>query len=139
MERKQEILDFIKSKKLMALSTINEEGRPEAAVVGFSETDEFQLIFGTSNKSRKYRNLQDNSNVAVVIGWDWPQTVQYEGVARELTGTEAEKYSEIYYAKSPKARPHHEHEDQRYFLIEPKWLRLTDLSATPWDIVELKF
>lgn len=139
MNRQPEILEFIKSKSLMTVSSVNTDGSPQSALVGFGETDSFQLIFGTSNTSRKYANLQHNPKVAVVVGWDGPKTVQYEGVARELMGGEADKYAELYFTKSPSARKQKHLEDHRYFLVEPTWVRLTDLSVKPWDIVELTF
>lgn len=140
MDRKPEILTFIKSKSLMVVSSIAADGSVQSALVGFGETDSFQLIFGTSNASRKYSNILHNPRVAVVIGWDGPKTVQYEGVARELSGQEADEYSELYFAKNPRARrQYEERDDNRYFLIEPMWVRLTDLSVEPWDVVELKF
>lgn len=123
----------------MTISSVDSAGQPQAALVGFGETDKFQLIFGTSNGSRKYSNLIKNPNVAVVIGWDGPRTVQYEGTARELTGAETAKYADGYYAKNPSARKYKDLADQSYFLVDPKWLRYTDLSSEPWDIVELEF
>jgi pyridoxine/pyridoxamine 5'-phosphate oxidase len=139
MKQREEILAFIASKSLMTISSLGSDGKPQAAVVGFGQTEEFQLVFGTSNLSRKYANIKNSPNVAVVIGWDGPQTVQYEGVAREITGPEAEKYSERYFAKNPHARKNKELPDQCYILVDPAWLKLTDLSVTPWDVVELRF
>ncbi len=139
MERKSEIIDFIKSNSLMTISSVSATGQPQAALVGFGETDSFQLIIGTSNVSRKYSNILKNPNVAVVIGGNGPKTVQYEGTAREISGAEADKYSEIYFTKSPSARQHNELPTERYFLIEPHWIRYTIVSSDPWDIVELKF
>jgi pyridoxine/pyridoxamine 5'-phosphate oxidase len=139
MKQREDILAFIASKSLMTISSLNRDGEPQAAVVGFGQTDEFQLVFGTSNLSRKYANIKNNPNVAVVIGWDGPKTVQYEGVAHEITGAEAEKYSELYYAKNPHARKNKELPGERYIRVNPRWLKLTDLSTTPWDVVELTF
>jgi len=140
MERKPEILEFIKSKSLMTLSSINSSDKPEAALIGFGETNEFQLICGTSNASRKYANITKNPKVAVVIGLgDGLTTVQYEGTARELEGAEIDTYTELYFAKYPVARRHKELGGERYFLIEPTWLRYTDISTKPWDVVELNF
>ena len=112
----------------MVLSTVNQEGQPESAVVGFGETDDLELIFGTSQLSRKAKNISQNDRVAVVIGWTNEGTLQYEGTARLLTGSEAEKYAEIYYQKSPGSRRYRDDPNERYFLITPGWLRFSQLQ-----------
>lgn len=136
---KSQILEFMSARQLMTVSSINSVGKPQAAVVGFGQNDQFQLIFGTSSKSRKYANIVANPNVAVVIGWDGPQTVQYEGVARVLEGAEATKLAEHYYANNPVASKNGQQADERIILVEPRWLRLTDLRHKPWAITEIKF
>ncbi len=123
----------------MTISTISPAGTPQAAVVGFGETESFQIIFGTSNTSRKYANIMADPHVALVIGWDGTQTIQYEGKARELSGDEMQVMSEIYFAKHIEARKYRELADQRYFVVEPSWLRYSDLAHYPWDIVEVSF
>ena len=136
---KPQILKFIQSNTLMVLSTINATGSSSSALVGFGETDSFQLIFGTSNTSRKYANILVYPKVSAVIGWGDSRTVQYEGIGRELSGSEVDKYSEVYFTKTPSARQYKHLDDERYFLIQPTWIRYTDLSVDPWDITELKF
>ena len=66
--------------------------------------DDLELIFDTFTSSRKYKNLQKNNNVSFVIGWDDNITVQYEGIAQEVKGEEAEKYKQIYWEKNPEAK-----------------------------------
>ena len=127
----------MQSKSLMTISSLNADGAPQAAVVGVGVTDDLELVFGTSNQSRKYGNITRNPKVAAVIGWDGPQTVQYEGEARELSGEEAEKYSELYYEKNPQALKHKGRPDQTYFLVKPTWVRYTDLRTDPWTKVVL--
>jgi pyridoxine/pyridoxamine 5'-phosphate oxidase len=139
MDRKREILSYIKEQLLAVVSTVNSRGMPESAVVGFGETDDFELIFGTYNTSRKYKNIQANPRVSFVIGWVNGKTVQYEGVARELEGEEAYKYVELYFRKNPNSLKYKDHPEERYFLVAPKWLRYTDLKQEPWDVVELDF
>src|ERR1700757_5048617 len=75
---KDSILEFIADYSLCVISTVGQDAKPEAAIVGFSHTEQLELIIGTSNKSRKYANLLQNSHVAIVIG-DEIGEVQYEG------------------------------------------------------------
>jgi general stress protein 26 len=139
MDKQHKILDFIKTKELMVISTVSSDGRPEAAVVGFGQTDSLHLIFGTSNTSRKYRNLKTDPHVACVIGWDDSRTVQLEGTAREISGDEEQRYCDMYYTKSPAALRFKDMPDERHFLIEPTWIRYTDDATEPWTIIEITF
>lgn len=135
---KTEILGFIKTKIHAVVSTVNEHGQPQAALVGFGETDDFQIIMGTSKNSRKYRNLQKNSKVGMVIGWDEEYiTVQIDGTARELEKAEWDKYLETYHAKVPSAIHYSKKPDQTYFLITPSWVRYSDLSGEEELITEI--
>lgn len=139
MKNRDEILAFMQSKTLMTISSLNEKGTPQAAVVGVGVTDDFRLVFGTSNTSRKYKSITARPSVAAVIGWDGPETVQYEGEARELKGVEADELSELYFAHNPMARKFKDNPDQAYFVVQPTWLRYTNLASHPWDITELSF
>lgn len=136
---KPQILDFIKLQSLAVLSTIGEDGRPQAAVIGFGQTDDFELLFGTDDFSRKYRNMQANPAVALVIGGESGQTVQYEGVAEELSRDDLQLVRDNYWRKTPLAEKYDANDSQRYFIVRPKWLRYTDLKKTPREIVELEF
>ncbi len=135
----QLILDFIRKHKLAVLSTVSSEGNPEAAAIGFGETDDLELIFHTSINFRKYANLQKSGKVAFVIGWDEAMTVQYEGTARELSVDDLEKCKEMYFEKNPAARKWTDKPDIRFFKVIPRWIRYTDLNTRPWTIHELAF
>jgi pyridoxine/pyridoxamine 5'-phosphate oxidase len=138
MQDRQRILQFINEHPLMVISTLNSHNMPESAVVGFGETESFELIFGTDINTRKAQNILANGNVSVVIGWDGAGTIQYEGVARKLEGEEVNKYSAIYFEKVPKSRRHKDIAGETYFLIEPKWLRYTEVAIEPWRITEIQ-
>lgn len=139
MDAKREIFEFLQGNPLGVISTVDSEGRPESAVVGFGQTGDLELIFGTDNLSRKYRNLQERPEVAFVIGWgEEGVTVQYEGAVRELAGEEAERYAEMYFAKVPAARKYQNESTNRYFLVKPRWVRLSDTNPDPWRIIEFR-
>jgi general stress protein 26 len=136
----QEFLyNFIKHHKLAVVSTLSKESKPEAALVGFAISENLEIVFDTVKTSRKYKNLLRNPAVAVVIGWDNETTVQYEGVAEELTGPEADHYKEIYFEVYPDGReraktwPHIVH-----FKITPKWIRYSNFND-PVVIEEMDF
>ncbi|HSW99859.1 MAG TPA: pyridoxamine 5'-phosphate oxidase family protein [Patescibacteria group bacterium] len=139
MDEKTFVLDFIKKQKLATISTVNENAKPEAAVIGFGQTNNLELIFGTNNSSRKYKNVVKNSSVAFVIGWDEGATVQFEGIASELNDDDLPLIRDSYWSKSPDAEKYYEDEGQRYFRVRPTWIRYTDLKKEPWNIIVLEF
>lgn len=141
MELKDRILNFMRTERLTVISTIDAEGnKPEAACIAFAELDTLELIFGTSNKTRKYKNITTNPNVSFVIGWsDEKGTIQYEGIARELEGEEAIVHGKILADKNENARAFLTNESQRYFLVRPNWIRLVDKAAVPEERLELSF
>ena len=83
----------------MALSTIAKDGRPQTAIVGFGQTENLELIFGTPVNTRKAKNITKDPRISSVIGWDMTSTLQYEGEAHLLEGDDIEKYTEIYFEK----------------------------------------
>lgn len=139
-EQKKKVLEFIRSQELGVISAVTPAGLPEAAVIGISEMDDLSLIFGTFNTYRKYKNIKANQNVAFVIGWG-NATIQYEGVARELEGSEREEAKQIHTKKSPHSAKFGDLAEQHFFKVTPKWIRYTDYSrdSVYGDVFELKF
>ncbi len=133
------VLDFIKCHTIAVLSTVTPDCIPESAAIEYGETDNLELIFDVSTKFRKYQNLQKNTNVSVVIGWDQDITVQYEGKAFLLKGEELATYKTFYFRKNPDAQKWEKSPDIRYFKIIPTWIRYTDLNKKPWYIEEMTF
>jgi uncharacterized pyridoxamine 5'-phosphate oxidase family protein len=101
---KEFIYDVIKNHKLAVISTVSETGKPESALVGFAVSKNLELIFDTVKTSRKYKNLINNPAVAVVIGWDDEITIQFEGLANEITGEKDDYLKETYFEVYPDGR-----------------------------------
>jgi pyridoxine/pyridoxamine 5'-phosphate oxidase len=139
MNLKDYIYNFLNVHPLAVMSTVQANGGPQAAVVGFGQTKDLEILIGTYNSSRKYKNLTMNSAVALVIGWDNGETIQYEGNARKLRSDELDLIRDNYWVKNPQAEAYHQNSGERYFIITPTWIRYTDLKVEPWDIKELKF
>jgi general stress protein 26 len=136
VDKKKIILEFIKKEKLAVLATVGEI-TPESSVLEFGETDSLEIILDMFTASRKYKNMKANPNVSLVIGWDEDITIQYEGVAEELSGKEKTQHQEIYWKKNPKAKRWADREGITYFKITPKWIRYSDLNVHPWKIFEI--
>ena len=139
MDKKKKILDFLNGLLLGVLSTVNEQNKPESAVMGFGVMDNLELFFGTNNFSRKYKNLKSHPNISFVIGWDNDVTVQYEGVASEFTNNSVEAYKRIYFMKNPEAKKYEKYPGQTFFKVIPKWIRYSDLSEDPGEVFEVTF
>jgi len=142
VEQEKRMINFLKREHLMVISTINKEGAPESAVVGYTETPNLEIIFCTFNTTRKYANLKKNPHVSLVIGWDVDEkiTIQYEGVAEEVIDTnELDKHKKLHIAKRPKREKHVYDSRERCFKVKPKWIRYSHLSKDPEEIFELRF
>lgn len=133
---KDDVLAFLTQHERCVMSTVTADGLPESAMVGFSEAEDLSLLIGTSNKSRKYQNLQQNKNVAIVIGFDADATVQYEGVARELDAAEVADRLELHLKKLPGAKDYIAESDQVWLLVTPTWVRL--LEHDPPQLREMR-
>ena len=133
------VLDFIKKNELAVISYLSSEGRPSSAVIGFGETDNLELIFGTYADSRKYQAIKKDGRVSFVIGWDEAITVQYEGLAEELSKSNYSEYTAAYFAKNPKAREYESDPREKYFRVTPLWVRYSEIKSNPWKIIEFNF
>jgi len=129
-QRPKMVADFLKSQYYAVVaSTWN--GSAQAATVAFTERNNDELIFATNNYSRKYRNLKADPHVAVVIGWDEKVTVQSEGSAFELSGSEQVEAQQAHLKKHPTSAKYATLESQRFFKIKLVWIRYTDISQEP--------
>jgi hypothetical protein len=70
-------------------------GAPQSALVGIAITPELEIIFDKVEKSRQFANIARDPRVAFLIGWQGEVTVQYEGVARQISSTELGPYSDV--------------------------------------------
>jgi uncharacterized pyridoxamine 5'-phosphate oxidase family protein len=130
---------FIVQHRYAVLSTVTPDNSPESALVGFAVTPGLQLLFDTVSTSRKYNNLINNPSVALVIGWENEQTVQYEGIARIPEAGELETLLPIYFNVFPDGDDRRKQwKDLVYFAVDPQWIRYSDFNE-PQRIEELHF
>ena len=128
---KTDLYDFLAGCKLGVLGTIGKDNRPQSSLVGIAITNELEIIFDTLNSTRKYRNLIARPACSFAIGWTGEQTVQYEGEATELMGTELERCQEIYFEAWPECRSHMSWPGITYFIVRPRWIRYSDFDQRP--------
>jgi len=114
-------------------------GEPQSALVGFGVTPEFEIIFDTVSSSRKFENLARDPRAAFVIGWEGEETVQFEGVARQISSTELGPYHEIYFRAFPEGPARLKWKGITYYVVAPKWIRYSDFNQSPPEIKEFNF
>ena len=134
---REEIFEFIRKRTLAVISSIGPEGEPQSALVGIAVSPELQIVFDTVKTSRKYPNLKADSRIAIVIGWEGEQTVQYEGLAVEPEGEELARAKQIYFAAWPSGVERQQWPGIAYFLVSPRWLRYSDFDTG--RIEEMRF
>jgi general stress protein 26 len=137
-----DILEFVRGHSFGVQASVSPSVTPQAAVVGFIVSDTFELFFDTVESNRKVTNLRHNSAIAFVIGGvanGDERTVQYEGVADEPKGQELEQLKERYFLRFPDGRDRQSWPGILYLRVRPRWLRFSNFSTTPPDIVEFTF
>lgn len=133
-----EFVNFVRQRGLAVVATRDPDGAPQAALVGIAATDHAELIFDTSIRSKKYRNIQASPQVAAVIGWDDEVTVQCEGTADVLTADERERCLRAYFDQYPDGRQRAEDPDIAHIRIRPNWLRHSDYRPDTFGIHETR-
>jgi hypothetical protein len=139
MSELRKALEFARGERLAALSTVTVAGAPQAALMGVAISPDFEIVFDTLNSTRKYANLCANPRVALVIGCTSEVSIQYEGIAQELSGDELERYLAIYFAAYPDGPERRGWPGMTYFVIRPKWIRHCDYAQRPPVIREYRF
>ena len=119
-------LQFAGGQRLAVLSTVSPSNQSQSALMGVAVTPDFEIVFDTVKTSRKYANLRVNPRVSLVIGCTSEITLQYEGVATELSGDELAKYLPLYFAAFPDGPGRQNWPGMTYFVVRPNWLRYCD-------------
>ena len=139
---RSELLKFMRGHSLAVQASMSPEGAPQAAVVGFAVTDDFEIIFDSLDVTRKVQNLRRNPRIAFVVGGltgGDERTVQYEGIADEPVGLELERLQEVYFARFPDGRERQKWPSVVYVRVRPVWIRYSDYNHEPEQVVEFTF
>lgn len=136
------ILTFIRSHRFAIEATVSPDHSPQAAIIGFAVTEQFELVFDTLASTRKAANLRDNPRIAFVIGgWNDndSRTVQYEGVADFPVGAELGRLKQAYFAVFPGGPTRLSWPGITYVRVKPRWVRYSDFAVEPPAIAEHRF
>jgi general stress protein 26 len=127
----EEVFDIAKAKRYLVVSTVNESGAPEAALMGFALTQTKEFVFDTLSTSRKAVNLALNPAAALVVGWDNSISLQIEGIARRPVGDDLASAKAAYFSEWPDGRARENWPDIAYVVVQPKWIRYANYSGAP--------
>ena len=137
-----EILTFIRRHALAVQASVSPAGAPQAAVVGFIVTDDFEIFFDSVDTSRKVVNLRRDSRCAFVIGGmasGDERTVQLEGTTDEPAGADLERLKALYFIRFPDGVDRQRWPGITYVRVRAEWLRFSDFSQSSPVIAELRF
>ena len=132
----EEIFDIARRKRFLVVSTVNESGAPEAALMGFALTEANEIVFDTLSTSRKAVNLTRNAKAALVVGWDDSVSLQIEGTARRPVGDDLASAKAAYFREWPDGRARESWPNIAYVVVKPKWIRYSNFAAAPPDVQE---
>ena len=135
---REAVYRFMQQYRYGVLSSVSVGGVPQSALVGIAVTSEIEIIFDALRSSRKYANLVRNPACSFVVGWGGEKTIQFEGVAKELSGGEREQYLDVYFAVWPECRAHLKWPDITHFVVSPTWMRYSDYDQSPALIKEIE-
>ncbi|MFZ2544947.1 MAG: pyridoxamine 5'-phosphate oxidase family protein [Candidatus Saccharimonadales bacterium] len=68
------VRNFLREHYSGVLATADSASNPHAATVYFSLQDDFSLLFGTKTETQKYKNIEENKQVAFVVYDEKEQT-----------------------------------------------------------------
>ena len=127
----EEVFDIVKRKRFLVVSSVNDSGAPEAALMGYALTSRNEIVFDTLADSRKAVNLAHRSAAALVIGWDDNISLQIEGAARRPAGDDLANAKAAYFREWPDGRARENWPNIAYFVVKPKWIRYSNYAAGP--------
>jgi general stress protein 26 len=137
-ETRNKIIAFLslQKSKLGVISTVNEENKPEAALVYFAFDLDLNLYFVTRDTSRKYKNIMKNKYVSFTAATeDPPQTLQLEGEAAVHSDMEDQKklYQELIGLASSRnfSAPISQMDSGslQFVKISPQWIRFGNFEV----------
>ena len=134
-----ELYNFIRAHRYGVVSSIAADGTPQAALVGIAVSPDLEIYFDTTGDTRKAANLRRDPRIAIVIGWENEQSVQYEGVADEPKGAELAALRNIYYAAWPDGPGRESWPGITWFRVRPRWIRFSDFNRAADVVRELSF
>ena len=135
-DTKSKCMEFLQSKMTAVIATVTATDKPAASTIFFIVDENFTLYFMTKKFTKKVESLENNQEVAMVIGYDnEPVTVQVHGIAERIIDNEEyirrfkeleKKFFKNEYV-APLFQLSEENKELLIYKITPIWLRWLDL------------
>ena len=124
-----EVFDIAKSKRYLVVSTVNEAGAAEAALMGFALTQAKRSCSTLCRRAAKPSIWGAIPAAALVIGWDDNISLQIEGAARRPVSDDLVSAKEAYLSQWPDGRARENWPNIAYIVVRPKWIRYSNYSG----------
>jgi len=135
---KRKLYEFMRARSQGVIATAGPDGRPEAALMDIVVTPDLDIIFETTDQTRKFANLSARPAVSFVVGWNGGETLQYDGIVQQPAGRAMEEIERLYVAAFPQKASHPDWPGNHYFLVRPTWIRFSNYHP-PRKIEEFRF
>lgn len=122
---KSALYEFIRARGHGVIATAGRDGKPEAALMDLAVTPELEIIFETTDQTRKFANLCRDRRIALVVS-EGSETLQYDGVASEPEGPLLDWARRQYFSVFPQKLSHQNWPGNHYFVMRPLWLRFSN-------------
>ncbi len=123
--KRDQLVDFIRKRRLGVLCTVGPAGQPQAALMNLAILPDLSLVFETTSSTRKSGNIERDSRVALVIGWDGQETLQYEGLVERPSGRLLDLAKQTFVTTFPFKTSDEQWPGNSYFVVHPCWLRFS--------------
>lgn len=132
------LYEFIRARRQGVIATVGQDGTPEAALMDIAVMPGLEIIFETTDQTRKFANLLARPRIAFVIGWEGSETLQYDGMVEAASGPRLEEAWAHYLSVFPEKQSHREWPGNHCFRTYPIWVRFSDYQS-PRRIEEYRF
>lgn len=115
--------------QLCVLSTSGDDGQPESAVTVYTVFQD-SILVSTDTSTRKWKNLERNPKIAVVVGWSFDRPhVQLEGTV-DLVKPGDDEHAALdrtFFKAHPESMGFRS-ETTGFVRITPTWARVTEFA-----------
>lgn len=138
---KEEIYNYLKSLAVAVLSTVSDEGKPDASPIYFVADEELSLYFISPSDTTKSKNIINNTNAAIaIIDPRAPKTIQAKGRVIKVSSpktyrkfiaiiAEANAKGKGFYWPPPLSKVDSQG-DLIMYKFKPSWMRFADFTKS---------
>ncbi len=123
---------FLNAHRKMVLAVLDDTGRPNVSLMLYAVDDNLNFYFGTRKQFGKYKSLQKDARVAVLVqeeGLDPLRVVDVQGHAEELSAEETKEKLTFLESKNPAKYYVKDAEDFVMFRVVPENVRWLDATS----------